>query len=88
MTEQEQPNRLVTPIQMNEVDRIHEARKILLQRINHPPSLMALARSVGVNDNAWKRGFRRVFGTTVFGYLHVVYRLEQAQQLLANGLVS
>jgi AraC family transcriptional regulator, transcriptional activator of the genes for pyochelin and ferripyochelin receptors len=84
MTEQEQANRLVMPIQMDEVDRIHEARKILLQRINHPPSLIELARLVGLNDNALKRGFRRVFGTTVFGYLHD-YRLEQAQQLLASG---
>jgi AraC family transcriptional regulator, transcriptional activator of the genes for pyochelin and ferripyochelin receptors len=84
MTEQEQSNRLVTPIQMNEVDRIHEARKILLQRMNHPPSLIELARLVGLNDNALKRGFRRVFGTTVFGYLHD-YRLEQAQQLLTSG---
>jgi AraC family transcriptional regulator, transcriptional activator of the genes for pyochelin and ferripyochelin receptors len=84
MTEQEQANRLVMPIQMDEVDRIHEARKILLQRINHPPSLIELARLVGLNDNALKRGFRRVFGTTVFGYLHD-YRLEQAQQLLTSG---
>lgn len=87
MTEQEQSNRLAAPIQMDEVDRIYEARKILLQRINHPPSLIELARSVGLNDNALKRGFRRVFGTTVFGYLHD-YRLEQAQQLLTSGEMS
>ncbi len=31
-----------------------------------------------------KRGFRQVFGTTVFGYLHH-YRLEQARQLLEAG---
>mgnify|MGYP002780683998 CR=1 FL=1 len=84
MTEQERSTQLAAPIGMNEVDRIHEARKILLQRINHPPSLLELARLVGLNDNALKRGFRRVFGTTVFGYLHD-YRLEQAQQLLASG---
>lgn len=84
MTEQER-SRIVTPrLQMDEVDRIHEARKILLQRSDHPPSLMELARLVGLNDNSLKRGFRRVFGTTVFGYLHD-YRLEQAQQLLSSS---
>ncbi|MGG6270020.1 helix-turn-helix domain-containing protein [Leptolyngbya sp. AN03gr2] len=84
MTAQEQSRMIAAPLQMDEVDRIHEARKILLQRINQPPSLIELARLVGLNDNALKRGFRRVFGTTVFGYLHD-YRLEQAQQLLASG---
>ncbi|NJR51295.1 MAG: helix-turn-helix transcriptional regulator [Leptolyngbyaceae cyanobacterium CSU_1_3] len=84
MTEQEQSRTIALPLQMDEVDRIHEARKILLQRINHPPSLIELARLVGLNDNSLKRGFRRVFGTTVFGYLHD-HRLEQAQQLLASG---
>ncbi|OLP16992.1 hypothetical protein BST81_18615 [Leptolyngbya sp. 'hensonii'] len=84
MTEQEKSGLSSLPLPFDEVDRIHAARKILIQRINHPPSLMELARLVGVNDNALKRGFRQVFGTTVFGYLHD-YRLEQARQLLASG---
>ncbi|NJK51666.1 MAG: helix-turn-helix transcriptional regulator [Leptolyngbyaceae cyanobacterium SU_3_3] len=84
MTEQERSQILSRRLQMDEVDRIHEARKILLQRLNNPPSLMELARLVGLNDHALKRGFRQVFGTTVFGYLHD-YRLEQAQQLLCAG---
>jgi AraC family transcriptional regulator, transcriptional activator of the genes for pyochelin and ferripyochelin receptors len=44
--------RTYLPIQMNEVDRIHEARKILLQRIDQPSSLIELARLVGLNSNA------------------------------------
>jgi AraC family transcriptional regulator, transcriptional activator of the genes for pyochelin and ferripyochelin receptors len=69
MTEQEQSNCLGIPLQMSEVDRVYEARKILLQRLDRPPSLLELARLVGLNDNSLKRGFRQVFGTTVFGYL-------------------
>jgi AraC-like DNA-binding protein len=68
----------------DEIDRLHRARAILLQRLDHPPSLLELSRQVGLNDYALKRGFRRVFGKTVFGYLHD-YRLEQAQQMLASG---
>lgn len=65
----------------DDVDRIHQARAILLQRFDNPPSLIELARQVGLNDCTLKRGFRQVFGTTAFGYLHD-YRLEQAKQLL------
>ncbi|NDJ18058.1 helix-turn-helix transcriptional regulator [Myxacorys almedinensis] len=71
-------------LKSEEVDRIHAARKILLQRLDHPPSLMELARLVGLNDRALKQGFRACFGTTTFGYLHQ-YRLDQARQLLATG---
>ena len=65
----------------DDVDRIHHAKEILTQQINNPPLLLDLARQVGLNDCTLKRGFREVFGTTAFGYLHD-YRLEQARQLL------
>ncbi len=65
----------------DDVDRIYQAKDILLQRFDDPPSLIELARQVGLNDCTLKRGFRQVFGTTAFGLLHD-YRLEQAQRLL------
>jgi AraC-like DNA-binding protein len=65
----------------DDVDRIHQAKIILTQRLDNPPSLIELARQVGLNDCTLKRGFRQVFGTTAFGLLHD-YRLEQAQRLL------
>lgn len=70
--------------QLDEVDRIHQARTILLQRLDNPPSLLELACLVGLNDYTLKRGFKQVFGKTVFGYLHD-YRMEQSQQLLSSG---
>jgi AraC family transcriptional regulator, transcriptional activator of the genes for pyochelin and ferripyochelin receptors len=70
-----------TSLKAEDIDRIHQAKDILLQRLNNPPSLVELARQVGLNDCTLKRGFRQVFGTTAFGYLHD-YRLEQARQLL------
>jgi AraC-like DNA-binding protein len=71
----------------NDVECLHVARKILIQRVNNPPSLMELARQVGLNDRKLKQGFLQIFGTTVFGYLHD-YRLERSQQLLASGEMS
>ncbi|KAM3102119.1 helix-turn-helix domain-containing protein [Phormidesmis sp. 146-12] len=71
-------------LKSEQVDRIYAARKILLQRLENPPSIAELARLVGLNDRILKEGFRACFGTTVFNYLHH-YRLEQAQQLLLTG---
>jgi AraC family transcriptional activator of pyochelin receptor len=65
----------------DEADRIYYARDILLSRIDNPPTLLELAHQIGLNDRKLKQGFRKVFGTTVFGYLHN-HRMEQAQQLL------
>lgn len=65
----------------DDVERIHQAKEILLQQLDRPPSLLELARQVGLNDCTLKRGFRQVFGQTAFGCLHD-HRLEQARQLL------
>jgi AraC-like DNA-binding protein len=66
------------------VERIYRAKAILLQNLHNPPSLVSLAQQVCLSDRTLKQGFRQVFGTTVFGYLHD-YRLEQARQLLETG---
>ncbi|PIG95278.1 AraC family transcriptional regulator [Gloeocapsopsis sp. IPPAS B-1203] len=68
-------------LQADDVERINEAKKILIQHIDNPPTLLTLARQVGLNDRKLKQGFRQVFNTTVFGYLHH-YRMEKARQLL------
>ncbi|NJO72554.1 MAG: helix-turn-helix transcriptional regulator [Leptolyngbyaceae cyanobacterium RM1_406_9] len=65
------------------IARLHQAKEILTRQLAHPPSLSALARQVGMSDRTLQRGFREVFGTTVFGYLHTL-RMEQAEQLLRN----
>jgi AraC-like DNA-binding protein len=65
----------------NDIERIHHARDILVDKMDEPPSLLALARQVGLNDFKLKVGFRQVFGATAFGYLHD-QRMERARQLL------
>ena len=69
---------------LSDVDRIYQAKEILLSNLENPPSLVELARQVGLNEFKLKRGFREVFGTSAFKYLHD-YRLEKAKQLLALG---
>lgn len=72
-----------TALRVADIERIHQAKNILLQQLDHPPSLLTLARQVGLNDCTLKRGFKQVFGTTVFGYLHQ-HRMEQARTLLLD----
>ncbi len=72
---------LSSNLQPDDIERIYYARDILIKNIENPPSLMELARMVGLNDCTLKKGFREVFATTAFGYLYN-YRLETARHLL------
>jgi AraC-like DNA-binding protein len=75
------------PLKADDIERICYAKDLLMARLDAPPSLLELARLSGINDHKLKVGFRQVFGTTVFGYLHD-RRLERSQQLLATGELS
>ncbi|MEM9092721.1 MAG: AraC family transcriptional regulator, partial [Cyanobacteria bacterium P01_F01_bin.53] len=77
ITAEQSAKKLVT----SDVDRIHQAREILIHNMVHPPSLSELARRVQLNERKLKQGFRQVFGTTVFGGLYK-YRLQQAREFL------
>ncbi|MEH2466269.1 helix-turn-helix transcriptional regulator [Nostoc sp.] len=70
-------------LRSNEIERLHHAKAILNQRLLHPPSILDLAKEIGLNDFKLKRGFGEVFGTTVLGYVQSL-RLKQAQQLLQD----
>jgi len=74
-------SKVMATLKADDIERIHQAKDILIAQLDHPPSLLELARQVAINDHKLKQGFRQVFGTTVFGYLHH-YRLEKARQLL------
>ena len=70
-----------TELNLEDIDRIHQAKDILLENLLAPPSLLELARRIGLNDYKLKVGFQQVFKTTVFGYLHQ-HRMAEAGRLL------
>lgn len=70
-----------------DIQQIHLARDLLLQMLDHPPSLVGLARQVGINDHKLKIGFKEVFGTTVFEFIRQT-RMEKARLLLEKGEVT
>ncbi|MEH2423607.1 MAG: AraC family transcriptional regulator [Nostoc sp.] len=67
----------------DDINRIYHARAILISDFDNPPSLLELARQVGLNDYKLKIGFRQVFNTTVFSYLWA-YRMEKARTLIMS----
>ena len=83
----EQGERLSQGLKAADVERVYEAANILLRELANPPSIITLARRVGLNDNKLKAGFRQVFDTTVFGYVRA-WRLEQARELLLAGGIT
>lgn len=66
---------------------LQQARDILLQRLQAPPTLPELARLAGTNASTLSQGFRQQFGTSVFAYVRE-QRLELAYRMLAAGNIS
>jgi AraC-like DNA-binding protein len=82
--ELQQGKTYVCNLKLEELERIHYARHLLLQQLAQPPSMEELAHQVGLNEYILRKGFQQVFGKTVFSYLHE-YRLKQARELIVIG---
>ncbi|MGB8194111.1 MAG: AraC family transcriptional regulator [Chitinophagaceae bacterium] len=67
----------------NEADRdkITKAREILLQQIGEPITIKELSRKVAINECYLKKGFKEMFGTTIFDF-YQSQRMEHAKYLL------
>lgn len=67
----------------NEADRekIIKAREILIQQIGEPITIKALSRKVAMNECYLKKGFKEMFGATIFDF-YQSQRMEHAKYLL------
>lgn len=67
----------------NEADRekIIKAREVLLQHIGEPLTIKELSRKVAINECYLKKGFKEMFGTTIFDF-YQSQRMEHARYLL------
>ena len=67
----------------NEADRekIVKAREVLLQHIGEPITIKELSRKVAINECYLKKGFKELFGTTIFDF-YQSQRMEHARYLL------
>ena len=67
----------------NESDRekITRSREILLEHIGEPLTIKELSRKVAINECYLKKGFKEMFGTTIFDF-YQSQRMEHARYLL------
>ena len=67
--------------------RIYKAREILLEHIGNPITIKALSRKVAMNECYLKKGFKEIFGTTIFDF-YQQQRMEHAKYLLYEKSLS
>lgn len=70
-----------------EINRLLEARQLLLANLSQPPTIAGLSQLTGINDFKLKRGFRDVFGNTIFGTLTDA-RMQAAYKKLEEGVMN
>ena len=73
----------------NEADRdkIVNAREILIKHIGEPITIKELSRKVAINECYLKKGFKEMFGTTIFDF-YQQQRMEHAKYLLYEKSLS
>lgn len=75
------PLRAPVVLRSEDIERVRCARDILAVDLESPPKLSDLARIVGTNHCSLNRGFREIYGESVFGYLRML-RLTEARRLM------
>ena len=74
-------------LKRSEIDKIYQAKEILINNIAEPPNLIDLAQQLEIHHMKLKQGFKELFNTTPFVYLRE-YRLEMARNLLLENRSS
>jgi AraC-like DNA-binding protein len=68
-------------LKKHDVERLYEIKQYLELNFDQPTSIAELSRRAGINQMKLKAGFKQLFNTTVFGYIHLI-RMEEAKRLL------
>lgn len=71
-------------ISKSDKEKLYEAKNYLEENLFERFSLLDVSKKVGLNDYKLKKGFKELFGTTVFGYLND-FRMEYAKHLIMGG---
>lgn len=80
-------NNQITNLVGKDVEKIKLAAQLIRDNIDHPYTIVELARKVGVNQTKLKKGFKIIFGDTVFGYLQEI-RMNKAKHYLLDTTLS
>ncbi len=63
--------------------KLIEVKEFINNRIDNPPTLHQISNQINLNEFKLKRGFKELFGTTIFEYTQNC-RMELAKQLLLD----
>jgi len=66
------------------VRKIRNAKKIMLDHMINPPSLQELADEIGLSLKKLKEGFKQLYGSTVYQFV-LDHKMNHARQLLGAG---
>ncbi|WP_034849281.1 AraC family transcriptional regulator [Clostridium hydrogeniformans] len=77
----EKDNHNLINLSKEDIKSIYRAKEILDNNLGSPPTLLALAKLIYINEFKLKNGFKEVFNTTVHSYI-IDRRLEAARDLL------
>lgn len=67
-----------------DIEALHQAKDILLQNMQNPPSIVELSKLVHLNEYKLKVGFKKLFNLTPYNVL-LEYRMKEAKILLETS---
>lgn len=70
-------------IREHELDSFYDLKKYLEQYFDREHSLKSLSKEFGINEYKLKKGFRELFGSTVFEFIHNL-RMNHAKNLIQD----
>jgi AraC-like DNA-binding protein len=76
-------NGKVHKFKKEDLDKIYDAKLFIEQNMLKEFTLLDLSRMVGLNDFKLKKGFKELFGSTVFSYLSEL-KMDYAKRLLLD----
>ena len=70
-----------------DMEKLEEARRVLIESLKTPPTLDGLSRKVGLNTFKLKQGFKELYGATVFEYYRC-HKIKEAKKLIEEKQMS
>jgi len=70
-----------------DINKIYQAKQLLLGSLRSPPSIAQLSRAVHLNELKLKTGFKQVFHRSPYQLL-LQYKMYQAKEMLESGELS
>lgn len=70
-------------LKKHDIECLYEIKRYIELNFDQPMSIATLSRKAGINQMKLKTGFKQLFNSTIFGYLHFL-RMQEARKLLVE----